>query len=249
MTFKGRVGSTFRRTSRNTSMRLRTSAVLAVVLWMTACTAARPAGPLTREQHTIERGTATAARVDVDMSAGDLTVQSGATQLFEGEFEFNVPALKPAIAYDVDGTTGVLKVSQASTSGTYENNWHLSLDETTPVELHVTLGAGDARLVLGRLNLQSVAVKLGAGDLDLDLRGMAASSYPVSVNAGAGDTTIHLPASAGASVRTFGLIGDATVSGLEKRDDRWINPRAGASPVTIDVRVQHAIGDLKLVAE
>jgi hypothetical protein len=78
---------------------------------------------------------------------------------------------------------------------------------------------------------------------------MPAGSYPVSVNAGAGDTTIQLPASVGISARTFGLIGDANISGLEKRDDRWINPRAAASPVTIDVRVQHAIGDLRIAAE
>jgi predicted membrane protein len=226
-------------------------AVAALVLLVTtqACTTGQPAGPLVREQHTIERGEATRARVDVTMSAGELTVNSGATQLFEGEFAFNIPALKPAVAYTVDGTTGMLKVSQASVSGNYENTWNLSMDETTPVELHINLGAGDAQLALGRLNLQSVAVTLGAGDLILDLRGMPAGSYPVSVNAGAGDTTIQLPASVAVSVRTSGLIGDATVTGLEKRDDRWINPRAAASKVTIDMRVQHAIGDLRLIAE
>ena len=221
----------------------------AALVMTTACTTGGPAGPLEREHQTIERGEATRARVEITMSAGDLTVQSGATQLFEGEFEFNLPALKPAIAYAVDGTTGVLKVSQAAVSGNYENRWSLSLDETTPVELHINLGAGDARLTLGRMNLESVAVRLGAGDLLLDLRGMPASSYPVSVNAGAGDTTIQLPAAVGLAVRTSGLIGDANISGLEKRDDRWINPRAGASPVTIDLRVQHAIGDLTLAAE
>jgi hypothetical protein len=222
---------------------------IVALLAMTACTIGEPAGPMVREQHTIERGGATRARVEVDMSAGDLDVQPGATQLFEGEFEFNLPALKPAIAYAVEGTTGVLKVSQGSASGHYENSWHLRLDETTPVELHITLGAGDAQLALGRLNLQSVALRLGAGDLVLDLRGMPAGSYPVSVNAGAGDTTIQLPASVGISARTLGLIGDATITGLEKRDDKWINPRAATSPVTIDVRVQHAIGDLRIVAE
>ena len=226
-----------------------TAMAAAVLAMTTACTTAGPAGPLVREHHTTERGDATRARVEITMSAGDLTVQSGAAQLFEGEFEFNVPALKPAVAYSVDGTTGVLKVSHAAVSGSYENTWTLSLDETTPVELHVNLGAGDARLTLGRMHLQSVAVKLGAGDLALDLRGMPASSYPVSVNAGAGDTTIQLPATVGLAVRTSGLIGDATISGLEKRDDRWINPRAGASPVTIDMRVQHTIGDLKIAVE
>ena len=223
--------------------------IVALALATAACNTGGPAGPLTRENHTIERGAATRARVEIDMGAGELTVQSGAAQLLEGEFEFNLPALKPAIAYAVEGSTGLLKVSQGSASGSYENKWHLSLDESTPVELHINLSAGDARLTLGRLTLQSVAVRLGAGDLVLDLRGMPPGSYPVSVNAGAGDTSIHLPASVGISARTIGLIGDATMTGLEKRDDRWINPRAGESPVTIDLRVQHAIGDLKLVAE
>ena len=233
-----------------TPMRLRKRTAIAVAILSTAaCNTAGPAGPLSREHQAVERGAATQVRVEITMSAGDLTVQSGATQLFEGDFEFNVPALKPAVEYAVDGTTGVLKVSQGSASGNYENNWHLSLDEATPVELHITLGAGDAKLTLGRLKLQSVAVGLGAGDLVLDLRGMPASSYPVSVNAGAGDTTIHLPATAGISVRTIGLIGDATATGLEKREDRWINPRAAASAANIDVRVQHAIGDLTLVAD
>jgi hypothetical protein len=222
--------------------------ILALVA-MTACTTGEPAGPMTREHHAVERGAATHARVDLDMSAGDLTVNAGAAQLFEGDFEFNLPVLKPAIAYAVEDATGVLKVSQGSASGTYENTWRLSLDEMVPIELHVTLGAGDAKLALGRLTLQSVAIALGAGDLVLDLRGMPAGSYPVSVNAGAGDTTIQLPPSVGISVRTLGAIGDTTVTGLEKREDRWINPRAATSPVTIDVRIQHAIGDLKLVAE
>jgi hypothetical protein len=153
-------------------MRLRTGAAIAFVLAVlatTSCTTGAPAGPTAREQHTVERGAATRARVDVNMSAGDLTVNSGAAQLFAGEFAFNLPALKPAIAYAVEGTTGVLKVSQGSVSGNYENTWNLSLDEMTPVELHITLGAGDAKLVLGRLNLQSVAIALGAGDVVLDL--------------------------------------------------------------------------------
>jgi predicted membrane protein len=225
------------------------AAVVVTALWTTACGTSVPAGPVVHEHHVIERSTATSARVEIDMSAGELAVKSGATMLFEGDFDFNIPALKPAIAYAVDGSTGVLKVSQSSASGSYENSWRLSLDETTPVDLRVTLGAGDAQLVLGRLNLQSLAIRLGAGDLVLDLRGTPARSYSVSVQAGAGDTTIHVPAGVGISARTSGLIGDTNVSGLEKRDGRWINARAEVSPVTVDLDVQHAIGDLRLLAE
>jgi len=223
--------------------------VTVAVLGIAACATSVPAGPVVREHHTVDRGAADRARVEIKMSGGDLSVKSGAATLFEGDFEFNIPALKPAVSYAVDGTTGALKVSQGSTSGNYENNWRLRLDETTPVDLQVDLGAGDVQLALGRLNLQSLAVSLGAGDLMLDLRGMPAKSYKVSVKAGTGDTTIQLPASVGLSVSTSGIIGDTNVSGLEKRGERWVNARAGGSAVTIDLAVEHAIGDLKISAE
>jgi hypothetical protein len=224
-------------------------AALVAALIAGGCEMNGPAGPLQQEHHTVELGAATSARVDIDMSAGDLNLKSGAAVLFDGQFDYNLAALKPTVAYTVDGTVGKLAVSQKSSSGNYENTWTLSLDETTPIDLHVGLGAGDATLVLGHVTLQSLTVRLGAGDLKLDLRGMPARSYPVSVQAGAGDTTIQLPASAGLSVRTGGLIGDVNTSGLEKQGDRYINPRAANAAVTLDVQVQHAIGDLKISAE
>jgi hypothetical protein len=214
-----------------------------------ACGTSAPAGPVVHEHHTVERGAATSARVEIDMSAGELSVKSGATTLFEGDFDFNVSLLKPSVAYAVDGATGALKVSQGSVSGNYENSWRVSLNETTPVDLDITLSAGDAELVLGRLDLRSLAIRLGAGDLVVDLRGTPAKSYAVNVQAGAGDTTIHLPASVGISARTSGFVGDVNVSGLEKRDGRWVNARADAPSVTVDLHVQHAIGDLRLLAE
>lgn len=231
-------------------MRLTTvsGAILAAV-WTIACGMSGPVGPVVHEHHAVERGAATSARVEIDMAAGDLEVKSGAATLFEGDFDFNVPSLKPEIAYAVTGGTGGLKVTQGSASGNHENKWSLSLNETTPLDLDVKLSAGDSQLVLGKLNLRSLAIRLGAGDLIVDLRGTPAKSYSVLVQAGAGDTTIHLPASVGVSVNTTSLITEVNVTGLEKRDGKWINPRAGASPVTIDLDVQHAIGDLRLLAQ
>ena len=237
-------------TQRNGLMRAAV-AVIAAALSATACVIGGGAsgGPVVHEHRSVERGPATAARVDISMTAGELSVESGSKSFFAGDFDFNVPDLKPAVDYSVNGTMGVLKVSQGSASGNYENTWRLSLDETTHVDLRIKLGAGDAKLVLGRLNLEKVEVNLGAGDQVVDLRGMPARSYSITVKAGAGDTTIHLPATVGISASTSGIIGDTNVSGLEKRDGRWINPRADASPVTVDLQVHHAIGDLRLLAE
>ena len=219
------------------------------LLWTIGCGTGAPAAPVVTEHHSIERGDATRARIEIDMGAGELDVKSGAATLFEGDFDFNVPDLKPAIAYAVDAGTGTLRVSQGSASGSYENNWRLNLDETLPIDLQISLGAGDSRLVLGGLNLQSLTIRLGAGDVTVDLRGTPKRSYPAKIQTGAGDTTIHLPAGVGISASTSGFIGDVNVSGLEKRDGRWVNARAGASPVRVDLDVQHAIGDLRLVAE
>ena len=224
-------------------------AVVLLALYVAACSTNAPTGPTVHESHSVERGAATRARVDIDMSAGELAVTSGAMKLLEGDFDFNVAGLKPAIAYTVSGNTGALKVSQGSTSGNYENAWRLRLDDATPLDLHIALGAGDATLELGGLSLESLAVRLGAGDVEVDLRGTPAKSYSAKIQAGAGDTTIRLPATVGISARTIGLIGDVSVSGLEERDGRWVNPRAATSSVTVDLEVQRAIGDLKIVAE
>lgn len=237
-----------------TEARVRTTtagaAAIVTALSMAGCMRlGGPAGPVVNEQHAVERGAATRARVEIDMSPGDLEVRSGAKSLFAGDFAFNVPELKPDIQYAVNGGTGTLKVTQGSANGNYENRWRLSLDDTTPLDVVVSLGAGDADLVLGSVSLNSLTVRLGAGDLKIDLRGKPAKSYNVSVQAGAGDTTIELPSSVGISATTSGLIGDSSVSGLEKRGDRWINTRAEGSPVTIDVQVQHAVGDLRIRAD
>ncbi len=228
---------------------MKTLLTVVPAVWLAACGLPGTTGPVVNEHHAVERGAATAANVVIDMSAGDLDVNPGAGKLFEGDFAFNMPALKPDVAYAVKGSTGELKVSQGSSSGNVENKWRLSLDQTTPIDLTITMGAGDATLELGKLNLRSLAIRLGAGDLKVDLRGTPATSYGVKVQAGAGDTTIQLPASVGISASTTGLIGDSNVDGLEKRDGRWVNPRAQGSAVTVTLDVQHAIGDLRVSAE
>lgn len=221
--------------------------MVVAALWTIACGAS--VGPVVHEHRVVERGAATQARVEIDMSAGELNVKSGAPSLFVGEFEYNMPGLKPAVAYAIDGAAGTLRLSQGFPSGTYDNTWRLNFNETTPLDLNLKLSAGDAQLVLGRLNLQRLEIRVGAGDLVVDLRGMPPKSYSVKVQAGAGDTTIHLPAGVGISARTTGPIGDVTVNGLEKRDGRWVNARADASSVIVDLEVLHAIGDLRLLAE
>ena len=72
--------------------------LIAAVCGTVACGTSGPVGPIVHEHHAVERGAATTARVEIGMSAGEIAVKSGAKTLFEADFDFNVPSLKPAIA-------------------------------------------------------------------------------------------------------------------------------------------------------
>ena len=50
--------------------------MVVAALWMIGCGMSRPAGPVVHERQTIERGAATHARVEIDMSAGELALKS-----------------------------------------------------------------------------------------------------------------------------------------------------------------------------
>jgi hypothetical protein len=102
---------------------------------------------------------------------------------------------------------------------------------------------------LGRLNLRNVELTVGAGEVDMDLRGQPTTSYSVSIHGGVGTAIVHLPLTVAISAKASGGIGDINVSGLEQRDGRWINPRATASPVTIDLDVHGGVGEIRLEAK
>jgi hypothetical protein len=99
------------------------------------------------------------------------------------------------------------------------------------------------------MNLRSVAFDLGAGEVNVDLRGNPRRSYDVKIQGGVGQATVHLPKSVGISATAVGGIGEVNVSGLEKRNDRWINPGHENAPVTIRLDVKGGIGQIDVIAE
>jgi hypothetical protein len=172
-----------------------------------------------RETMSIDRNTASNVRAAVRMSAGELRVKGGTPKLLDATFSYNVPEWKPVIDYRPNGE---LSLSQPSTVGgafgnaTYE--WDLTLNTEVPLELIANLGAGEAHLEIGRLNLGRVEVNLGAGEVTMDLRGQPKRDYTVYIRGGVGETTVFLPKNAAISTRAFKAIGSLRVEGLEKRN-------------------------------
>ena len=207
-------------------------------------------GPMEHETKALELDKSEMTRVELKMDAGELRVAGGSPKLMEADFEYNVPGWKPQVDYHSTGVRSDIQVSNAPGAVPHgKNNWNLRFNDSVSMDVVVKMGAGEAHLNLGSMNLRSVAFDLGAGEANVDLRGHPKRSYDVRMNGGVGQATIHLSKSVGISATAVGGIGDVNVRGLEKRNDRWINPGHENDPVNIRLDVKGGIGQIDVVAE
>jgi hypothetical protein len=229
---------------------LRLFSVTLAFLLLAACNQDGRIGQEERETKTLELDKSELTRVELKMDAGELRVAGGSPKLMEADFDYNVPGWKPQVDYHSTGVRSDINISNAPGAVPHgKNNWNLRFNDSVAMDLVVKMGAGEAHLNLGSLNLRSVAFDLGAGELDADLRGNPKRSYDVQIKGGVGQATVHLPKSVGISATAAGGIGEVHVSGLEKRNDRWINPGHERDPVTIRLDVKGGIGQIDVVAE
>jgi len=209
-------------------------------------------GPLEHDRQTVDLDKAEMVRTELKMGAGELTVDGGSPKLIDADFSYNVAGWKPAIKYTSSGVRGNLVVEQPHSvhaGGKLKYRWDLRLNDKVPMDVVVEFGAGEARLNLGDLNLRSVQVHMGVGELRMDLRGKPARDYSVTIDGGVGQATVYLPRDVGIIANATGGIGNISVSGLEKRGNRWINPAHENAPVMIHVDVHGGIGEIRLVAD
>jgi uncharacterized protein DUF2154 len=191
-------------------------------------------------------------RVELSMGSGELRVAGGTSKLMEATFSYNVAEWKPVVDYRAGGaSTGELKLSQPNSSGSSfgnsVNNWDVKLNDTLALDVTANLGAGEANLDLGKMNLNRVEMSIGAGKVDMDLRGEPKRDYTVQIRGGVGETVVHLPKDVGIAASATKGIGDISIEGLENRDGVWVNPDRIGAPVTIRLDVKGGIGQIRLI--
>ena len=195
-------------------------------------------------------GAAKSARVELRMGSGELRVSGGTPKMMEGTFAHNVADWKPAVDYRVSGTAGDLNIAQPGAGGSFGdtiNKWDVRLNAEVPLEVTANLGAGEAHLELGRLNLSRVEMNIGAGKVTMDLRGERKHDYTVQIRGGVGETVVYLPKDAGIAARATKGIGDISTEGLEQRDGVWVSPDRIGAPVTVRIDAKGGIGEIRLV--
>jgi hypothetical protein len=208
-------------------------------------------GALTHESRVVELGKYEMARVELKMGAGEMHVEGGSPKLLEADFLYNVPSWKPRVETSSSSFRADIKIEQpgGTAAGDTQYKWDLRLNNDTPVDMVTQLGAGEAQMNLGSVNLRSLRVNMGVGSLRLDLRGSPRSDCDIQIHGGVGEAVVLLPKKAGISATAKGGIGEIQVEGLERRGERWVNPAREHAAVEIHLEITGGVGDIRLVAE
>jgi hypothetical protein len=204
------------------------------------------------ESKSVDLGKFEMARVELHIGAGELHVTGGSPKLVEADFDYNVPSWKPVIESNSASFRADVKIHQTvvgGPGGNGENKWNVRVNNDLPMDFVTHLGAGEADMNLGSVNLRSLEIHMGVGKLDLDLRGAPKHDYDVQVHGGVGEAVVRVPRSAGISAQASGGIGDIQVDGLERRNGRWVNEGSSSAPARIRLEIHGGVGNIRLVAE
>ncbi|MBZ5574941.1 MAG: toast rack family protein [Acidobacteriia bacterium] len=225
---------------------------LAGLLCLAGCVV-ETAGPAQHEYRTIDRDKAELVRVDLNMGAGNLRVDSGTDKLVAADFTYNVASWKPEMRYSNAAGRGTLSIAQPERGHTHfgrtDYEWDLRLNREVPIEFTARFGAGEAHLDLGGLILRTVEVDMGVGHLDLDLHGQPKESYDVRIRGGVGEATVRVPSNIGVEAEAHGGIGEIKASGMRRDGNRYYNDAYGDSKVTIHLDVQGGVGSIRLISD
>jgi hypothetical protein len=207
------------------------------------------AGPTQTAAEQVDTGKAEYVRAEIRMGAGTLRVEGGAPKLLDASFRYSERAGRPTVRYDVAGGRGLLYVESpksGSSGGKTVNEWDLKMGPEVPLEMAVSLGAGESKLDLSQLQLRSVEVNIGAGEVDLNMTGNYKKDVTVQVKGGVGEARIRLPKDMGAVVEATGGIGGVSTTGLTKRDGKYYNDAYADGKPAIRMDVKGGVGDIIL---
>jgi hypothetical protein len=207
-------------------------------------------GETRTETRTVEAGAASAADVQIEMNAGELTLAGGADDLLEADFRYNVDGWEPQVAYTIDGDQGALEVTQPGNrlplGDELVNEWNLRLGAGLPLDLAINLGAGEGDLDLSGLDVTGVQVEAGAGVVAVDLRGDWNHDVNVHIKGGLGELRVVLPSAMGARVTADTALGNVTATGLARDGKAYVNETYGTTPHTLHVDIEAGVGAVNL---
>jgi hypothetical protein len=237
-----------------TSTKQITFAGLALWFAIVGCALSRtPLNDVMTESQSVSMDSATSANVQIDFPAGELKVQSGASNLMDASFRYNVDDWQPQVDYSENGARGELLLSQPGARETnvgsgLVNEWEIHLGESAPMDLVVRTAAGKCQLDLGGLDLSSLMIETGAGVTNVDLDGAWQHDVNVTIRGGVGEITVNLPAEMGVRVEMETGLATVTANGLIGDENGYVNQAFGTAPYTLNLKLETGMGSVLLVS-
>ena len=221
--------------------------------WGLAATGEGPV--LHRETIAVNLGEASAARLEVNVGAGSLTLDAEAPPdlLLSGELESR--AVENAYAISESHQPGGRSVVTLGSGPGREfsfwpgqdpsEDWTLHLTPDIPTEIRVEAGAADIDLDLRDLILQRLEIEGGAADIDVTMPA-AAGTTEASIEVGAASLRITVPEGVAARIEIDAGLSSVQISASrfpQASDDVYISPdferAANRIDITIDAGASH----------
>ena len=188
--------------------------------------AATGQGPVIhREAIAVNTGNATAARLELQVAAGTLTLDAEAPPdlLLAGELESRTTGDTYSISEaQRPGGRSVIRLNNAAgreysifPGQAPSEEWTLHLTPHIPTEIRVDAGAAEIDLDLRNLDLQRLEIKAGAADIDVVMPA-AAGKTEASIEVGAASLRITVPEGVAARI-----VVDAGLSSIQVDEGRF----------------------------
>lgn len=207
---------------------------------------------LRHEVHTVDLQGAKSINADLTIGAGMLDLRGGSSHLLDASFEYFPREGAPEIEYNVSGGAGQLSISQTNEGphiGGSHNNWNLHFANDVPINLKISMGAGESDLHLRDLNISELTVQVGAGRASVDLTGDRKCDLTADLEGGVGEADVRLPRNVGVIVNASGGIGSIDARGLKQDGDEYTNAAYDKGGATIHLTIHGGVGRISLVEE
>jgi hypothetical protein len=210
---------------------------------------------LTPNTTTIPLDGATAGDVKLTLGAGELALQGGAPDnaLMEATVFSPAPEWQPELVQAANESRKSVTLTEKGHKGKEwfavdsPNSWEIGLNERVPIRLDVNVGAGDSRISLGSLNLESLAVHTGAGDTTVDLGGYHGGRFDAFIKNGIGDMTLRIPRGSNTRIQVHNGIGDvADGPGFVQKDGFFLTDGFNSSLAVNEITLNQGVGSISL---
>jgi hypothetical protein len=210
---------------------------------------ARTGDRLTSEEVAYDLGDAASGEINLTLDAGQMTIgalSADSKNAIAGTIR-QAPNESVTSSHNFSGSKVHVDI-ESRWPQTYfftteiDHTWDLALTGRVPLDLNLTLGAGEIVADLTGLKLNSVNVKIGAGHLVLILP--EGSTIRVDVSIGAGSAEIRLPGKAPVKVDcTTGVGNCALPNGSGFWGQEYTSPDYSSADAKITIEMSLGVGE------